>query len=309
MYRKICRRLLYFIPVLIGISFISFCLIYLAPGDPAEVRLTAAGVNPSASALADMRVKMGLDRPFFMQYFNWLSAVLRGDMGRSYANDMRVMDIILGALPSTLVMAASAMIITICISIPIGIYTALHRGKTVDAVIGCITFTGIALPNFIVGIALLYIFSYRLKLIPILDSGDIKGMILPACTLAITMSSKYIRQIRAAAVDELSKPYISGLRSRGISEFDILFKNVLKNIMVMLITITGISIGSLLGGTVVVESIFNRPGIGTKMLSAIGARDYPLIQGLVLWITLVFMLVNLITDISYTWFNPKIRNI
>ena len=178
-----------------------------------------------------------------------------------------------------------------------------------DYVIRFLTFVLNAMPGFIIGIVLMFIFSYRLGWIPVLAATKPIGMILPALTLGLVMSSRYIRQIRAAALDELAKDYVIGLRARGITERVILCRNVLKNIMVIVITLTGISIGSLLGGTVIIETIFNWPGIGSLIMGAIGNRDYPVIQAVVVWMALAFFLVNLIADLSYRYFNPKIKDL
>ena len=178
-----------------------------------------------------------------------------------------------------------------------------------DYVIRFLTFIGNATPGFIIAIVLMFVFSYRLGWIPVLATTKPIGMILPSATLALVMSSRYIRQIRAAALDELRKDYIIGLRARGISERVILFRNVLKNIMVIVITLIGISVGALLGGTVIIETIFNWPGIGSLIMTAITNRDYPVIQAVVVWMALAFFLVNLIADFSYRYFNPKIKDL
>lgn len=309
MRRSIIRRVLQFIPVLLGITFLAFLLIYLSPSDPVSVRMSAGGISVSPEIMESMRRSMGLDRPLLIQYGDWLWNILHGNMGKSYITDADVLDQILKALPYTLRMAGASLLLTLCISIPVGILTAAMQNSKFDYVVRVMAFVGNALPNFIIALCLMFIFSYRLGWIPVLATTKPIGLILPALTLALVMSSRYIRQIRAAMLDELSKGYVVGLRSRGLSETTILYKNALKNIMVTVITLTGISLGSLLGGTVIVETVFTWPGLGSLIMEGISQRDYPVVQAVIVWMASAFMVVNLLTDISYTAFNPKIKDI
>ena len=309
MRRSIIRRVLQFIPVLLGITFLAFLLIYLSPSDPVSVRMSAGGISVSPEIMESMRRSMGLDRPLLVQYGDWLWNILHGNMGKSYITDADVLDQILKALPYTLRMAGASLLLTLCISIPVGILTAAMQNSKFDYVVRVMAFVGNALPNFIIALCLMFIFSYRLGWIPVLATTKPIGLILPALTLALVMSSRYIRQIRAAMLDELGKGYVVGLRSRGLSETTILYKNALKNIMVTVITLTGISLGSLLGGTVIVETVFTWPGLGSLIMEGISQRDYPVVQAVIVWMASAFMVVNLLTDISYTVFNPKIKDI
>ena len=309
MRRSIIRRVLQFIPVLLGITFLAFLLIYLSLSDPVSVRMSAGGISVSPEIMESMRRSMGLDRPLLIQYGDWLWNILHGNMGKSYITDADVLDQILKALPYTLKMAGASLLLTLCISIPVGILTAAMQNSKFDYVVRVMAFVGNALPNFIIALCLMFIFSYRLGWIPVLATTKPIGLILPALTLALVMSSRYIRQIRAAMLDELGKGYVVGLRSRGLSETTILYKNVLKNIMVTVITLTGISLGSLLGGTVIVETVFTWPGLGSLIMEGISQRDYPVVQAVIVWMASAFMVVNLLTDISYTVFNPKIKDI
>lgn len=309
MRRSIVRRVLQFIPVLLGITFLAFLLIYLSPSDPVSVRMSAGGISVSPEIMESMRRSMGLDRPLLVQYGDWLWNILHGNMGKSYITDADVLDQILKALPYTLKMAGASLLLTLCISIPVGILTAAMQNSKFDYVVRVMAFVGNALPNFIIALCLMFIFSYRLGWIPVLATTKPIGLVLPALTLALVMSSRYIRQIRAAMLDELSKGYVVGLRSSGLSETTILYKNALKNIMVTVITLTGISLGSLLGGTVIVETVFTWPGLGSLIMEGISQRDYPVVQAVIVWMASAFMVVNLLTDISYTVFNPKIKDI
>ena len=301
------RRCAQFIPVFFGITVLSFTLIHLAPSDPVSVRLSLGGIAVDPTAAAQMRTEMGLDRPLPIQYGDWLMRFLHGDMGTSYRSDRPVAAMLLQALPYTLAIAASAMLLTLLISLPLGIAIAAYRNSALDCTVRFLTFIGNAVPSFIVGILLMFLFSYQLGWIPVLAGNSPIGMVLPTAALALIMSARYIRQIRAAPLDELAKDYIIGLRARGITERRILFGNVLKNIMGIVITLTAISVGSLLGGVVIIETLFSRPGVGSLLMTAINSRDYPVIQAAVVWMVLAYFVVNLLADLSYRRFNPRVR--
>lgn len=301
------RRCAQFIPVFFGITVLSFMLIHLAPSDPVSVRLSLGGIAVDPTVAAQMRTEMGLDRPLPIQYGDWLMRFLHGDMGISYRSDRPVAAMLLQALPYTLAIAASAMLLTLLISLPLGIAIAAYRNSALDCIVRFLTFIGNAVPSFIVGILLMFLFSYQLGWIPVLAGNSPVGMVLPTAALALIMSARYIRQIRAATLDELAKDYIIGLRARGITERRILFGNVLKNIMGIVITLTAISVGSLLGGVVIIETLFSRPGVGSLLMTAINSRDYPVIQAAVVWMVLAYFVVNLLADLSYRRFNPRVR--
>ena len=301
------RRCAQFIPVFFGITVLSFTLIHLAPSDPVSVRLSLGGIAVDPVTAAQMRTEMGLDRPLPIQYGDWLMRFLHGDMGISYRSDRPVAAMLLQALPYTLAIAAGAMLLTLLISLPLGIAIAAYRNSALDCIVRFLTFIGNAVPSFIVGILLMFLFSYQLGWIPVLAGNSPVGMVLPTAALALIMSARYIRQIRAATLDELAKDYIIGLRARGITERRILFGNVLKNIMGVVVTLTAISVGSLLGGVVIIETLFSRPGVGSLLMTAINSRDYPVIQAAVVWMVLAYFVVNLLADLSYRRFNPRVR--
>ena len=283
--------------MLIIVSFISFALMNLSSGDPAEIMLSSQGSVVTPQLLESVREDMGLNQPFVTQYLNWLKNIIHGDFGTSYASGRSVIVEMNEHLPYTIKLAGSAMIITLIVSIPLGILSAVKKDKFIDKFIRLFTFVGNSIPGFLLALILLLVFSLKLKLLPILSESGAKSIILPSVTLAFAMTSKYIRQIRTAVIEELDKGYVKGARSRGIKESVILYKDVLKNIMITVITLTGLSIGSLMGGTAVVESIFVWPGVGSLALSAIANRDYPIIQAYVLWMAVMFIIINLITDL------------
>ena len=301
------KRLAEFLPVFFGITLLTFSLLYFSPGDPIGIRLSAGGVTADPATIAAMREEMGLNDTFIVQYSRWLTSLLQGDMGKSYITDRSVADLCIKALPYTLKMAGLAMALTLAISVPLGILLAARRDSLIDYSVRLLSFVGNAVPSFIIALCLMYVFSYRLDLIPVLAMDKPIGMILPTATLALLLCSRFVNQVRTATLEELGKEYVIGLRSRGITERTILFRSVLKNIMVVVVTLTALSIGSLLGGTVIVETIFNWPGLGNLMMTAIEQRDYPIVQAIAVWMAMIFFAVNLLADLSYRRFNPKIR--
>lgn len=306
--KQIIRRIIQMVVVLIGISFITFGLVYMAPGDPVRVMYSSGGVMPSEEVINQTREAMGLNKPFLVQYFNWLTSCLHGDFGTSYSSGKPVIGILMERLVPTLKLALLSLIIMLIISIPSGIIAAVKQNKIADYAIRGITFLGVSIPNFWVGLILLYVVALKLKLLSVVAvGGGFKAMILPALTLAFAMAAKYTRQVRTAVLEELNKDYVIGAKARGLSNGKILLRHVFPNSLLPLITLLGLSLGSLLGGTAVVEVIFSYPGLGNLAVSAITAYDYPVIQAYVLWIALIYMVINLIVDISYSLVDPKVR--
>ena len=307
MRKYIFKRLLYLFPVLFGITFLTFALTYFSPGDPAVLMLNATGVTPSPELVEKVRGELGLDRPFLLQYFSWLSGVIRGDFGISYKYNKPVLDLIFETLPATFKLAVVSMFLMLLIALPLGILSALYKNKLADYVIRTVSFFGISMPGFWVGLLLMYIFSLKLKILPVMGDSGWTSIILPSATLTVAMASKYTRQLRASILEEISQNYVVGARSRGIGKWCILLKHVLKCSLLSIITLLGLSLGSLLGGTAIVETIFSWPGVGKLAVEGIFTRDYPLIQGYVVWMTLIYVFVNLAVDISYYILDPRIR--
>ena len=306
--KQLGLRLLQMLVVLIGISFLTFLLTYMAPGDPVRTMYAATGVIPSEEVLNEVREQMGLNDPFFVQYGRWLTNCLHGDFGNSYAYGKPVVSLLLARLWPTLKLALFSMILMLIVSIPLGILSAVCKNGPIDYLVRCITFFGVSLPNFWVGLMLMLVFCVRVNWLPVISSaGDFKSMILPSVTLAIAMSAKYTRQVRTAVLEELNQDYVVGATARGIKRWKILWTNVFPNSLLPLITMLGLSIGSLLGGTSVVEVVFSYPGMGNLAVSAITAYDYPLIQGYVLWVAVIYMVINLIVDLSYIYIDPRMR--
>lgn len=306
--KYIFKRLLSLIPILIGISFISFALIYFTGGDAVAVRYEAIGGMLSPELINQKREELGLNRPFIIQYLSWLSGIIKGDMGVSYVSGKPVFGYIIGKLPNTLLLSISSLITTILISLPLGILSAIKRNSIFDNIIKAMSFIGNSLPNFFVALVLSYVFALQMKLLPVISQGtSFKSLILPTLTLSLAMSAKYIRQIRALIISELSKPYVAGARARGIKENTIIFFNVLRLTSLTLITLMALSFGSLLGGSAIVESIFMWDGIGKLAIESIKLRDYPVILAYVLWMAFIYVFINLLADISYYFLDPRLR--
>lgn len=306
--KQLGKRLLQMIIVLIGISFLTFLLTYLAPGDPVRTMYAATGIVPSEEVMNQTREEMGLTRPFLVQYGDWLFSCLRGDFGNSYSLKKPVLTLLGSRLWPTIKLSLASMILMLLVSIPFGMLAAVHKNKWIDYLVRSFTYLGVSVPNFWVGLLLISFFCVKLKWLSVVSADTtFRNIILLAVTLAFAMSAKYTRQVRTAVLEELSQDYVTGARARGIREWKILWLNVFPNSLLPLITMLGLSIGSLLGGTAVVEVIFSYPGLGGLAVSAITSYDYPLVQGYVLWIALIYMGINLVVDISYNFVDPRMR--
>ncbi len=306
--RRIMGRLMQMLGTLIGVSFLTFCLTWLAPGDPVSMLLETADTVVSAETVEQTRHELGLDQPFLVQYMNWAGGVLHGDMGMSYSAKKPVVDKLLEGFAGTLLLAIVTIIFVLIISLPLGIWSAVKRNRLPDYIVRGLSFIGVSMPSFWIGLLLLYFFGLKLHMFPIAQSEvTASGIVLPALTLAIYMSSKYMRQVRTVILEELNHDYVVGARARGLSEATILWKHVLPNAILPLITLLGMSIGWLLGGVAVIEMVFSWPGIGNMAVRAISMRDYPLIEGFVLWIAIVYMVINLLVDMSYSWLDPRLK--
>ena len=308
MKRKIGYRLAHIFLVLLGVSFLSFLLMYVSQGDPVRAMYAVSGSIPSEEVLEQTREELGLNDPFFIQYGNWISNCLRGDFGTSYSKGEAVATLLMERVMPTIQLALLSLVIMVLVAVPIGVYSALRQNSILDYLLRGTTFISISMPNFWVGLLLLYVVAMKLGWLPVVSNQmNFQRLILPAVTLAIAMAGKYARQVRAAILEELRQDYVAGARARGLSERCVLWCHVLPNAVLPLITMLGLSLGSLLGGTAVVEVIFSYPALGSLAISAITSRDYPLIQGYVLWIALIYMAVNLVVDLSYNRLDPRLR--
>ena len=308
MKKYVLKRLLQLIPILLGITFLSFAMMHVAGSDAVTELYTNRGTEVSQEIIDARRAELGLDKPFLIQYFSWLGGMLTGDMGQSYVSGADVFSTFLSKLPATLLLTGLSIALTVIISIPLGILSAMKQDKIPDLLLRCWSFIGNALPNFFVAMLFMQLFSIKLKLLPVISDGvNLKSALLPALTLAVSMSAKYMRQVRATVLEEWNKDYVQGAMARGIRKKIILWKNVMKSSMLTIVTLLALSIGSLLGGTAIIESIFMWDGVGKLAVDAITMRDYPFIQAYVVWMAVIYVLVNLITDLMYHQLDPRIR--
>ena len=307
MAKYIGKRLLHLVGILIALSFLTFLLMYLAPGDAAAKKLNAQGIAVSDEVLEKVRADMGLDRPFLVQYGDWALKVLRGDLGESYKDGQSVAGKISKALGYTVRLALGSMAISLLISLPLAVLTALKKDSVLDNIIRFFSFVANSLPNFLISVLLMYWLCVRARLLPVVADDSLRGLLLPSLALSIPMVGRFLRQFRAEILEQLSQPYVSGAVSRGVKSRYILYRNVLHNASITILTVVGLQIGTLFGGSVVIETIFRWPGLGKLAMDAITNRDYPVIQGFVLFTAVVYVLVNLFTDIAYHWVDPRVR--
>ncbi len=308
MKHYIAKRLLQLLPILLGITLLSFLLMNTGAADAVDVMESNTGSAMTEDEKNILREELGLHRPLYQQYIVWLGNLLRGDMGESFVSGQPVFDTFLSKLPATIYLTITSILLTVFLSVPLGILSAVKQNKITDYLIRCLSFIGNSLPNFFVSLLLIYFFSLKLNLLPVMgNTAGWKSVILPTLTLALSMTSKYTRQVRATVLEELNKDYVLGARARGIEEKKILYFSVLRASMLTIVTLLALSIGSLLGGTAIVESIFMWDGVGKMAVDAITMRDYPVIQVYVIWMAIIYVCVNLFTDIFYHYLDPRIR--
>ena len=304
----IARRILHLIPILLGITLLSFGLMHTVAGDAIDVMEANRGTVLSEETKDRLRSELNLDKPFLVQYGIWLKDMVSGDMGTSYVSGKPVFSTFLQKLPATILLTITSILCTIIISFPLGIIAALNRNGWSDYLIRFFSFVGNSLPGFFVSLLLIYVFSLKLNLLPVMNtSGGWQGIILPTMTLTIAMSAKYVRQIRAVVLAELNKDYVIAAKARGIPYRTIILTSVMKVTLLSFITLLSLSVGSLLGGTAIIESIFMWDGVGKIAVDAILMRDYPIILAYVVWLAIIYVIFNLITDILYHYLDPRIR--
>ena len=307
MKKYILKRFLQLIPVLIGITFLSFAMMRIA-GSDAITELYGDKGAVAQEIIDAKRAELGLDQPFLTQYLAWVGGILTGDMGISYISGRDVFQTFVPKLPATLLLTVLAICATVIISIPLGVLAAVRHDKFTDYFLRFFSFIGNSLPNFFVALLLMQVFSIHWSIFPVISNGTtVQSAVLPTLTLAVAMSAKYMRQVRATVLEELNKDYVEGAKARGVRGRVILWKSVLKSSMLTIITLLALTIGSLLGGTAIIESIFMWDGVGKLAVDAITMRDYPLIQAYVVWMAIIYVMVNLITDLLYHALDPRIR--
>lgn len=304
----VLRRTVQFLAVLLAVSFLTFALMHAAGSDAVLQRMERTGTVLSPETVAAERAALGLDRPFLAQYGSWLVGVLTGDLGRSYVSSRAVGPLFLSRLPATLLLTAAALLLTAAVSVPLGVYAAVRQGRRADRLIRGLSFLGNSMPGFLIGLLLLYLFAVRYPVFSVLPAkGSLSGVVLPAATLAAAMSAKYVRQVRTAVLEELGKDYVTGARARGVPMGTILRRSVLRAALPSLLTLGALSLGSLMGGAVVVESLFRWDGVGRMAAEAVFMRDYPVIEAYVLWTAFFYGAANLAADGLCRLADPRMR--
>ena len=306
------RRLLATIPLLFLVSLVVFALVHALPGDPAVLFL---GEEADPETLARFRVRLGLDRPLVAQYATWLARALRGDLGRSLRTNQPVAEAILERLPVTLELLAAALSVSLAIAIPMGIVSAVKRNSGVDLVSTVFALVGFAMPGFWLGIILIYVFALLLRWLP--PSGwvplpasvpqNLLSLVLPALTLGTALAALVTRQLRSGMLEVLRQDYVRTAQAKGLSERQVVGKHALKNALISVVTVVGLQLGGLLGNTIITETLFALPGVGRLMIDAIFSRDFFVVQGVILFLAVGYVLSNLLVDVLYSYLDPRIR--
>ncbi len=304
MLRYLVRRLLLTIPVLLGVATLVFALIHLVPGDPAQAML---GEGATEEEVARLRTSLGLDRPLLVQYKSFLTGALRGDLGTSFRYNTPVTTQIREKFPNTAKLAVAAMLAAMIFAIPLGILAAVYRGTAIDHAAMTLALVGISMPNFWLGPLLAILFAVYLGWLPVSGTGTIWHLVLPAVTLGAALSAILARMTRASVLEELRELYVLAARARGLSGARAVLRHAFRNSLIPIVTIIGLQFGAVLTGTIITETIFAWPGIGRLLIQAINFRDYPLIQGCILFISVTYVAMNLLTDLTYGFLDPRIR--
>lgn len=306
MIRFVIKRIFALIPVLLGVSFIIFSLLYFTPGDPAEYML---GTDATPENIAALRSELGLDKPFFVQYFDYIkNIVLHGDFGTSYTTKQSVTVELLQRLPATVTLAVLSVAFATLIGVAAGVIAAVKQYSIFDKLATIFALTGVSMPNFWTGLMLIILFAVRWKVLPPSGFSTPWHWILPSLTVGMASSATIMRQARSAMLEVIRQDYITTARAKGQTEFVIVIRHALRNALIPIITVVGISFGGMLGGAILAESIYSVPGIGKLMVDALSVKNYPMVQGGVLFIALAFSIVNLMVDILYAFVDPRIRS-
>jgi len=302
--RYLLRRLVLTVPVLLGVATLVFALIHLVPGDPAQSML---GESASPKEIETLRKSLGLDRPLVTQYRAFLAGVARGNLGTSFRFGTPVTEEIRKRLPDTALLAVAAMTVAIVVAIPLGIVAAVFRGRFLDHAAMTLALAGISMPSFWLGPLLAILFAVRLGWLPVSGSGTLQHLVLPAVTLGTALAAILARMTRSSVIEELRELYVMAARARGLSQARAVLRHAFRNSLIPVVTIIGLQFGAVLTGTIITETIFGWPGVGRLLIQAINTRDYPLVQGCILFISVTYVAMNLITDLTYGFLDPRIR--
>jgi peptide/nickel transport system permease protein len=305
-------RLAAMLPVLLLVSVVIFSLIHLTPGDPATVML---GAEASLEDIQRVRQELGLDQPLYLQYLHWLGRVLRGDLGHSIRTHQPVAEAILQRLPVTIEVALAALTVSLAIALPTGMVSALRRDSAVDASSRALALLGVSVPSFFLAILLIYVFSLKLRWLPPIGFvpltadpvGNVKSVLMPALTLGAALAAVVARLTRSSLLEVLDEGYVRTARAKGLREGVMVRRHALKNALIPVVTVVGLQSGTLLGGAIITETVFALPGVGRLIVDSVFQRDFPLVQGVVLFLALIFLGVNLLVDLVYAWLDPRIH--
>ena len=304
MIKKVLYKVFSLIFILIILSFLVFALLYIAPGDPAEKRLTSQGVAVTKEVLDAERERLGLLKPFLVRYGEWLMSIVKGDFGVSFKDDMPVAPKLSAGLKNTSILALISLWVSLVLAFPLSIISAVKKDGIFDNILKIFSFIGNSLPNFLISVLLMYFLCIKLDLFPVIASGNIQGLFMPVLSLAIPMTGRFVRQMRAEYLNEMKEDYCIGMRGRGVKGIYIVF-NVMRNCLGHIFTIVALQIGTLMGGSVVIETIFRWPGIGKLVMDSITARDYPVIMGFVIIMGTIYVVINQLADLLCHYLDPR----
>ena len=307
LYRLLLQRLVSIVGILLVVTIGTFVLIKLSPIDPVVMKFNLVGATPDPVLVAQLREQLGLNDPWWQQYMRWLSQIIRGDFGESILYSMPVATLLSGALPNTLGLVSLSLIMGIIVTIPLGMLSATYQNSWVDHGVRLLTFLALAIPSFWVGLLLLYLFGVKLQLVSVTNTIGFSAYVLPAVTLALWLCGLYIRRLRNAILEVSRRPFVQGARALGLPEWMVYTRYIFPHVGLMLLPMMGVTMGAMLGGSAVIETVFAIKGIGYMMVQGIMARDFVLMQGYIIWITMVFIIINIIIDALSYWLNPKRR--
>lgn len=305
MFRVIRERLIDFIPVLLVMTMVVFGLLYMLPGDPATAMI--AGSGAPAEVIEQLRAQMGVDQPWYVQYWRFISHAATGNLSHSISSRRLVTDMIWDVAPQTMELTFSSMLLALVLGVPLGMVAAVYRNSWIDRVVMLISIAGVSVPQFWLGLLLILLFSFRLGWVPATGVGGIQRLILPSVVLGYGAASVFARMVRGAMLEVLSQDYVIAARGKGVSAFRVVTHHAFRNAIIPVITVISLQIGWLIGGAVIVEAVFSRPGVGRLLVDAITTKDFPVVQGVILFITMAYLLINLITDLLYGMLDPRVR--
>ena len=300
----LAKRLAFVLPVVWAVVTLVFLLIHIVPGDPVRNSL---GENATEQQMDDLRHKLGLDLPLTQQYVNYWKGLVRGDFGQSLVSSEDVFAKIISRYPATMELAFAGLVVAILIAIPLGVTAGTNQGKIIDNVASVVSLLGISAPGFVLGPLMVYVFAVKLNWLPVGGRDGFETLILPALTLGAALAAILTRMVRSSVIEELGEDYVRTARAKGLSERQVIYKHVLKNGLIPVVTVLGLQFGVLLAGAIITETIFSWPGLGRMTVDAINARDYPVVQGCILMIALTYIVANVLTDFTYRLLDPRIK--